>query len=247
MEPNAAAEAGHAGVPPPPTGVAAGNVKAPVPTLKTTRWNAVSVPTAAVIVFAAAKVPVTIPVDEVVIKKEFTAGARANTAVATRDGASVGHAAAATVPEPVSAVGAGAVKNRTCPVSKVPTTADTTPFVTPVTGTAVGNVDTRKAFAAGAAEYKAAPANAAAFAGQATVPPPLSVRVLPYGVNKSRVPAASVPTGAVIVWREVLTAVIETLAATVNEPRVVTVTEQMVSQLVALGEIWNVFEPGAHA
>jgi hypothetical protein len=35
----------------------------------------------------------------------------------------------------------------------------------------------------------------------------------------------------------VLTAVIETLAATVNEPRVVTVTEQMVPQLVALGEI----------
>jgi hypothetical protein len=74
-------------------------------------------------------------------------------------------------------------------------------------------------------------------AGHATVPPPLSVKLLPYGVNKSRVPAASVPTGAVIVWRVVLTAVIETLAATVNEPRVVTVTEQMVPQLVALGEI----------
>lgn len=37
------------------------------------------------------------------------------------------------------------------------------------------------------------------------------------------------------------------LGATVTVPRVVTVTAQMMAQLVELGEIWNVFDPGEHA
>ena len=45
----AAEVVGHAGVPPPPTGATAVGVIEPPPTTKTTRWKAVSVPTAALI------------------------------------------------------------------------------------------------------------------------------------------------------------------------------------------------------
>jgi hypothetical protein len=62
-------------------------------------------------------------------------------------------------------------------------------------------------------------------------------------VKKSSVPATSVPTGADIAW--VATAVTGTLADTVTVPRVVTVTAH-VMQLVELGEIRNVPDPGEH-
>jgi len=71
--------------------------------------------------------------------------------------------------------------------------------VIPVTGTAEGKVDTRKLPAVGAAAYRVAPAIAAALAGHATEPPPDSERVAPLcGVKRSSVPAASVPTGALM-------------------------------------------------
>jgi hypothetical protein len=53
-----------------------------------------------------------------------------------------------------------------------------------------------------------------------------------------------VPTGADITLA--VMAEIETLAATVTVPRVVTVTAQITAQEVALGEIWNVFAAGLH-
>ena len=59
------------------------------------------------------------------------------------------------------------------------------------------NVDTWKLPGVPPTAYSAAPTIAAALAGQATVPPPVSVVVLVVcGVKKSCVPAASVPTGA---------------------------------------------------
>ena len=85
---------------------------------------------------------------------------------------------------------------------------------------------------------------AAGLEGQPTTPPPVRVVVLPDCVNKSSVPAASVPTGALIAWLATLE--MATLAATVTVPRVVAVTAQVAAQLVALGEILNVLVPGAH-
>jgi len=120
VEPNAAAVAGHAGVPPPPVGVAAGNVKAPVPTLKTTRWNAVSVPTAAVIVFAAEKVAGVMPAGAVEARK-----LPAWVPIANKDtpvGSVVGHAAVGVEPEPENPV-AEPTKVRGAPAVRVPTAA----------------------------------------------------------------------------------------------------------------------------
>jgi len=85
---------------------------------------------------------------------------------------------------------------------------------------------------------------AAGLEGQPTTPPPVRVVVLTDCVNKSSVPAASVPTGALIAWLATLE--MATLAATATVPRVVTVMAQEVAQLVALGEILNVLEPAAH-
>ena len=150
MEPNAAAVVGHAGEPPPPVGVVAANVNEPVPTLKTTRWNAVSMPTAAFIVFVDEVLGV-IPAGAVVTKKVFIAGARAYRVVVARADASAGHEAVGVEPKPVTAVGAGALNERTCPVNRVPTAAETTLPVMPVTGTAVAKVDTRKLPLEGAA------------------------------------------------------------------------------------------------
>jgi len=148
--PNAAAVEGHAGEPPPPVGVVTANVNEPVPTLKTTRWNAVSVPTDALIVFGDAKPLNVIPTGAVVTKKVFIAGARAYRVVVARVDASAGQAVGVE-PKPVTAVGAGALKESTCPVNRVPTAAETTLPVMPVTGTAVAKVDTRKLPLEGAA------------------------------------------------------------------------------------------------
>ena len=234
----AAAEVGHTGDPPPVAEVT------DVGAVNTTRWYAERVPKpVAVTVFAESPV-MTVPEAALVTKKEFADGARAYSSVEVRDAAFAGQAAGVT-PEPVTAVGAGAEKVRTCPAVSVPTAADTTPFVIPVTGTAVGKVDTMKLPASGYAAYRAAPAIAAALAGQAAVPPPLSVVVLPLCEKNRSVPATSVPTGADIAC--VAMAVTGTLAETDIMPRVLTVTAQMVAQLVELGEIWNVFDPGEHA
>jgi hypothetical protein len=93
--------------------------------------------------------PVTVaPVAAVVNMKVFAAGARAYNTVELRAAAFAGHAAGAT-PAPVTAVGAGAVKVRTCPASSVPTAAVTTLLTIPVTGTAVAKVDTMKLPACG--------------------------------------------------------------------------------------------------
>jgi len=150
VEPNAAAVVGHAGEPPPPVGVVAANVNEPVPTLKTTRWNAVSVPTSALIVFTDEKALGAIPAGAVVTKKVFIAGARAYRVVVARVVASAGQAVGVE-PKPVTAVGAGALNESTCPVNRVPTAAETTLPVMPVTGTAVAKVDTRKLPLEGAA------------------------------------------------------------------------------------------------
>jgi len=138
----------------------------------------------------------------VVTKKAFGSGARAYSTVELRAAALAGHAAVGVEPEPTTAVGAGAVKVRTCPDIRVPTAAVTTPPAIAVTGTADGKVDTMKLLLRGKAANRAAPAIAAALTGQDTVPPPLSVVVLPEWVKKSSVPAVSVPTAAVIAWVE---------------------------------------------
>jgi len=67
--PNAAEVEGHAGEPPPPVGVVVANVNEPVPTVKTTRWNAVSVPTGALIVFTDEEALGAIPAGAVVTRK----------------------------------------------------------------------------------------------------------------------------------------------------------------------------------
>jgi len=190
----AAAEEGHTGDPPPAAEVMA------VGAVNTTRWKGASVPTAAVTTLAVAHV-VTALETAVVTKKAFGVGARAYSTVETRAAAFAGHAVGVE-PEPTTAVGAGAVKVRTCPDVRVPTAAVTTPLAIAVTGTADGKVDTMKLLACGKAAKRAAPAIAAALTGQDTVPPPLSVVVLPDWVKKSSVPAVSVPTAAVIAWVE---------------------------------------------
>jgi hypothetical protein len=157
------------------------------------------VPTDATNVLAAENVPTAVPVEAAVTKKAFAVGASAYKSVETRDDASVGHAAGDT-PEPATAVGAGAEKKRIWPATSVPTAAETTPRVIPVTGTAVGKVDTRKLPAAGAAAYRAVPTIVAALAGHAVVPPPVSVVALENCAKNSSVPAARVPTLADIAW-----------------------------------------------
>ena len=138
-------------------------------------------PTAAVTVLTLS--PVTeIPVEAVVTMKELAAGERVYKSVVEREAASIGHAVGVT-PEPVTAVGAGAENVMTCPANRVPTAADITLPVIPVTGTAVGKVDTIKVPAPGAAAYSAVPTIAAALAGQAMVPPPDSVVELPLCVK----------------------------------------------------------------
>jgi len=112
----------------------------------------------------------------------------------------VGHAAVGEEPKPATAVGGGARRDTTCPGRRVPTAAVTTPAVTEVMATPVENVDTRKLPANPSTAYTAAPTMAAAFAGQATVPPPVSARVLPLCVKKSSVPAASAPADEAIAW-----------------------------------------------
>lgn len=181
------AEVGHIGAPPPVA------VETDVGAVNTTRWYAervVAPKPVAVTVFALSAVTA-VPVAAVVTMKEFADGARANKVAETRDGASTGQAEGVT-PEPVTAVGTGAANETTCPAKRVPTGAENTSFVMPVTGTAAGKVDTRKLPDAGAATYRAAPAIAAALAGHATMPPPVSNVVLPLWLNKSAVPDASV-------------------------------------------------------
>lgn len=238
VEAKAAADVGHAGDPPPVAEAI------DVGAVNTTRWYAERVTPKLAAVTVLELSPVTaVPDAAVVTIKEFAAGASAYSTVELKAAAFAGHAAGVT-PAPVTAVGAGAVKVRTCPASSVPTAADTTLLAIPVTGTAVGKVDTMKEPACGYAAYRAAPAIAAALEGHATVPPPLSAVVLPLWEKKSSVPATSVPTGADIAW--VATAVTGTLADTVTVPRAVTVTAQVTPQLVELGEIRNVPDPGEH-
>ena len=186
----AAAVVGHDGLPPPVADVIDEGAE------NTTRWKAVSVPTAADTRFAESDVTA-VPEAAVVTKKEFAAGARAYKEEAAREAASTGHDAVGVTPDPVTAVGAGAEKVTTCPAKRVPTAADTTLLDMPVTATAAGKVDTIKLPKVGAAAYRAAPAIAAALAGHATVPPPVSARVVPLcGVKRSSVPGARVPTDA---------------------------------------------------
>jgi hypothetical protein len=174
------------------------------------------VPTAAVTTFAAVHATEALEF-AVVTKKEFAFGSSAYSTVEVRAAVSAGHAVGVT-PEPVTAVGAGAVKVRTCPAKRVPTAAETTPLAIPVTGTAVGKVDTIKLPARGYDAYRAAPAIATAFAGQAVVPPPLSVVALPFCVKKSSVPADRVPT-ADIEWAAIaVTETPETFDPTTQKP-----------------------------
>ena len=188
MEARAPGDVGHAGDPPPVPLKDEGVVK-------TTRWYGERVPTLAVTVFELSRLTA-VPEAAVVTMKEFAAGARAYSTVEVKAAVFAGQVAGVT-PEPVTAVGAGAVKVRTCPANKVPTAADTTLFVIPVTGAAAGKVETMKVPPCGYAAYRAALAIAAVLAGHATVPPPLSVRVAPLcGVNRSSAPGASVPTDA---------------------------------------------------
>jgi len=180
--------------------------------VNTSRWNAEKVPPKpdAVTTFELRFVTA-VPATAVVTRKEFAAGATAYSTADSRDAVSVGHAVpVGLTPDPVTVVGAGAVKKTTWPAKRVPTEADTTLPAIPVTGTAEGKVDTLKLFAAGAAAYKTAPAIAAAVAGHAVIPPPVSVVVLPDCVNKSSAPAGSVPTAAVIAWVAVEMAVTDT-------------------------------------
>jgi len=174
------------------------------------------VPTAAVTTLAATHVAEALDV-AVVTKNEFAFGSSAYSTVELRAAVSAGHVVGVT-PEPVTAVGAGAVKVRTCPAKRVPTAAETTPLAIPVTGTAVGKADTMKEPLRGYATNKAAPAIAAAFAGQAVVPPPLSVVVLPLCVKKSSVPADRVST-ADIEWAAIaVTETPEALDPTTQKP-----------------------------
>jgi len=198
--------AGQAGKPPPAAIVTDEGA------LNTTRWYADRAPPKPVAVTTFELSVVTaVPPTAVVTRKEFAAGATAYRTADTRDAVSVGHEGpVGLTPDPVIAVGAGAVKNTTWPARRVPTEADTTLPVIPVTGTAEGKVDTLKLFAAGAAAYKTAPAIAAAVAGHAVIPPPNSVVVLPDCVKKSSAPAGSVPTAAVIAWVVVEMAVTDT-------------------------------------
>jgi len=179
--------------------------------VNTSRWNAEKVPPKpdAVTTFELRFVTA-VPATAVVTRKEFAVGATAYSTEDIRDAELVGQVAVGVKPDPVTAVGAGAVKNTTWPARRVPTEADTTLPVIPVTGTAEGKVDTLKLFAAGAAAYKTAPAIAAAVAGHAVIPPPVSVVVLPDCVKKSSAPAGSVPTAAVIAWVVVEMAVTDT-------------------------------------
>ena len=87
----------------------------------------------------------------------------------------------------------------------------------------------------GYATNKAAPAIAAAFAGQAVVPPPLSVVVLPLCVKKSSVPADSVLPTAVIEWATIaVTEMPETLDPTTQKPGAQVVTGA--AELVLAGQ-----------
>jgi len=95
----------------------------------------------------------------------------------------VGHAAVGEEPKPVTVVGGGARRDTTCPERRVPTAAVTTPAVTEVMAAPVENEDTRKLPANPSTAYMAAPAMAAAVAGHAIVPPPVSVRELPLCVK----------------------------------------------------------------
>lgn len=175
------------------------------------RWNADKVPPKPdAVTTLVLSVVTAVPPTAVVTKKEFAVGATAYSTEDIRDAELVGQVAVGVKPDPVTAVGAGAVKNTTWPARRVPTEADTTLPVIPVTGTAEGKVDTLKLFAAGAAAYKTAPAIAAAVAGHAVIPPPDSVVVLPDCVKKSSAPAGSVPTAAVIAWVVVEMAVTDT-------------------------------------
>lgn len=90
----------------------------------------------------------------------------------------VGHAAVGVEPKPVTVVGGGANRDTTCPARSVPTLAETVPSVKEVMAAPVENVDTRKLPANPSTAKRAAPTMAAAVAGHATVPPPVSVRVL---------------------------------------------------------------------
>ena len=147
--------------------------------VNTTRWYAVRVAKPVAVTVFELSNETAVPGAAVVTMKEFADGARATKVAKTRDGVSTGQAEKVPTPEPVTAVGAGAVNETTCPAKRVPTAAENTSFMMPVTGTAAGKVDTRKLPEAGAAAYRVAPAIAAALAGHATVPPPVSNVVLP--------------------------------------------------------------------
>jgi len=187
---------GHAGQPPPVA------VETDVGTVNTTRWYAVIAPSAAAAVTTLEEsVEMAVPEGAVVTKKAFAVGAIAYSIAEASASAFTGHDDVAVAPEPVTVVGAGAVNETTCPVKRVPTAAENTSFVMPVTGTAAEKVDTWKLPDAGAAAYRAAPAIAAAVAGHATMPPPVSSVVLPLWLKKSAVPEASVvPLKADIAW-----------------------------------------------
>ena len=189
--PNNAAVVGHADAPPPVADVT------DVGTVNKTRWYAASVPTAAAITLAVVPRAVTaIGAEEVVTIKELADGTMAYRSAEAKDAALVGQTVGV-MPEPLIAVGEGAVKETTCPALRVPTAALIMLSVIPVTEIPVGKVDTLKLSRVGAAAYRVAPTIAAALAGHAIVPPPPeSVVVLPVCVKKRRVPAASVPTGA---------------------------------------------------
>jgi hypothetical protein len=88
---------------------------------------------------------------------------------------------------------------------------------------------------------KRARTKAASFAGQLS---PVVDREVVAPEKKSGVPAVSVPRFAA---EKELPLTPSPPGATVIEPRVVTVMPQMVAQETALGEIWNVFDPAAHA
>ena len=147
--------------------------------VNTNRWYAVRVAKPVAVTVFELSNETAVPVAAVVTKKAFAVGAIAYSIAEASAGALAGHDDVAVAPEPVIEVGAGAVNETTCPAKRVPTAAESTSFVMPVTGTAAGKVDTRKLPAAGAAAYRAAPAIAAALAGHATMPPPVSNVVLP--------------------------------------------------------------------
>ena len=189
--PNNAAVVGHADAPPPVADVT------DVGTVNKTRWNAASVPTVAFITLVVVPRAVTaIGAEEVVTIKELADGTMANRSAEARNAALVGQTVGV-MPEPLIAVGEGAVKKTTCPALRVPTAALIMLPVIPVTEIPVEKVDTLKLPRVGAVAYRVAPTIAAALAGHAIVPPPPeSVVVLPVCVKKRSVPAARVPTGA---------------------------------------------------